>query len=59
LALIGELAEAQLATQAGLELDPSFTISRIRAYVSSNNPTFIAGIERLWEGMRMAGMPEA
>ena len=58
LALIGVLAEAQLAAQVGLQLDRSFTISRLRFSVSSNNPTFIAGIERLWEGMRMAGLPE-
>jgi tetratricopeptide (TPR) repeat protein len=58
LALIGELAEAQLAAQAGLELHPSFTISRIRASVPNNNPAFIAGRERLCEGMRMAGVPE-
>ena len=57
-ALIGELAEAKLAAQAGLKLDPSFTISRLRASVSSSNPTFIAGRNRLCEGIRMAGVPE-
>jgi len=58
LALIGELAEAQLAAQAGVELDPGFTVSRIRAGLPSNNPAYIAGFERLCEGGRMAGVPE-
>jgi TolB-like protein/class 3 adenylate cyclase/Flp pilus assembly protein TadD len=58
LALLGQLDEARSAAQAGLALDPTFTISRFRANVPSDNPTYLAGRERFYEGMRMAGVPE-
>jgi tetratricopeptide (TPR) repeat protein len=60
LARVGELDQAQSTAQAGLTLDPTFTIRRIRAsfYGRSDNPTFLAGCERTIEGMRMAGVPE-
>ncbi len=58
LALLGSLGEARAAAQAGLALDPSFTIRRFRLGVASDNPTFLAGRERIVEGMRMAGVPE-
>ena len=58
LARLGELDEARAAAQAGLALDPSFTIRRFRANASSDNPTYLAGRERLIEGMRLAGVPE-
>ena len=59
LAHLGQLDEARSAAQAGLALDPTFTISRFRrAHVPSDNPTFLAGRERFFEGMRLAGVPE-
>ena len=58
LARLGELDEARAAAQAGLALDPSFTICRFRANVPSDNPTYLAGRERVCEGMRLAGVPE-
>ena len=58
LALLGSLDEARTATKAGIALDPSFTISRLRMNAPSDNPTFLAGRERFYEGMRMAGVPE-
>ena len=58
LALRGERDEAPAAAQAGLALDPSFTIRRLRISVLSNDPTFLARRERVYEGMRMAGVPE-
>ena len=58
LALLGALDEARAAAQAGLALDPSFTIRRFRANAPSDNPTYLAGRERICEGMRMAGVPE-
>ena len=39
-------------------LDPDFTLRRFRTFLPSDNPTFLAGRERINEGMRMAGMPE-
>jgi hypothetical protein len=61
LALLGELDEARAAAQAGLALDPSFTIRRFRDATSGwglADPTYLAGRERTIEGMRLAGVPE-
>jgi TolB-like protein/class 3 adenylate cyclase len=58
LGLLGTLDEARAAAKAGLALDPSFTIRRMRMTVSSDNPVFLAGRERFYEGMRVAGVPE-
>jgi TolB-like protein/Tfp pilus assembly protein PilF len=58
LAYLGELDEANAAVRAGLELHPSFTISRYRASAACNHPAYLAGRERTYEGMRMAGVPE-
>jgi hypothetical protein len=58
LALIGALREAQTAAKAGLALNPGFTIRRLHASRFSDNPMYLAGWERLCEGMRLAGVPE-
>jgi TolB-like protein/class 3 adenylate cyclase/Flp pilus assembly protein TadD len=58
LALLGELEQARATAQAGLTLDPTFTIRRYRVNSPSDNPTFLAARQRLYEGMRMAGVPE-
>ncbi|MEH2506815.1 TolB-like protein/Tfp pilus assembly protein PilF [Bradyrhizobium sp. AZCC 1578] len=58
LALVGALNEARAEAEAGLALDPSFTIRRLRVNVLSDNPNFLAGRERVYQGMRMAGVPE-
>ena len=59
LALLGALDEARVSTQAGFALDPDFSMRRYRLfYSSSDNPTFLAERERVYEGMRMAGVPE-
>jgi TolB-like protein/class 3 adenylate cyclase len=58
LALLGRSEEAGAATQAGLALDPNFTVRRFRSGATSNNPTFLAQRERYIEGMRLAGVPE-
>jgi hypothetical protein len=58
LAHLDQLDEARSAVQAGLALNPTFTISRLRAAASSGNPTFLAQRERIYEGMRKAGVPE-
>ena len=60
LARLGELDEARAAAQAGLALDPSFTIRRFRAprmHRATIRP-YLAGRERIYEGMRLAGVPE-
>ena len=58
LALLGSLDQARAAASAGLALEPSFTIRRFRNGVSSDNPTYLAERERVYQGMRMAGVPE-
>ena len=59
LARLGRLEEAREAARAGLELNPSFTIARLRSSAFSDNPAYLAGRERVYEGMRVAGVPEA
>jgi tetratricopeptide (TPR) repeat protein len=60
LAQLGRIDEARSAVKAGLALNPSFTISRSRAgwTARSDDPTFLAKVEQIFEGMRKAGLPE-
>ena len=60
LAQLGRFDEARSAVKAGLALDPNFTVSRIRAEwtARSDDPTFLAGAERIFDGLRKAGLPE-
>ena len=59
LARLGDLEQARAKVQAGLALDPSFTIRRLRQALSAfDNPTVVAARERGIEGMRLAGVPE-
>ena len=60
LARLGKLDEARTSVKAGLALDPAFTIRRLRAATRgrSDNPPYLAGRERIFEGMRTAGVPE-
>jgi hypothetical protein len=58
LALIGHINEAGTVMQAGLALDPHFTLRRFRVNVPSDNPTYRAGVKRIYEAMRLAGVPE-
>jgi tetratricopeptide (TPR) repeat protein len=53
----GRIVEARAAAAAGLALAPTFTIRRFTD-VLSNNPTYLAQRERLYEGMRIAGVPQ-
>jgi TolB-like protein/class 3 adenylate cyclase len=55
---LGRWEEARAAVQTGLSLDPTFTISRYRAGASNDNPAYLAGRERIYDGMRKAGVPE-
>jgi tetratricopeptide (TPR) repeat protein len=58
LALLGHLNDAQVATQVGLSLDPGFTLRRMRDNRSGDNPIYLAGGQRIYKAMRMAGVPE-
>jgi hypothetical protein len=58
LALLGSLEESRAAAKAGLTLDPGFSIRRYRANALSDDPNYLAGRERSYNGMRVAGVPE-
>jgi TolB-like protein len=59
LARLGDIDQGKTTAQAGLELDPTFTIRRFRASTAwSDNSAYLAGRERQCEGMRLAGVPE-
>ena len=60
LAQLGRLDEARSAAKAGLALDPAFAISRARAASTamSDDPTYLAQLEPIFDGLRKAGVPE-
>ena len=60
LARLGRIDEAQSAVKAGLALNPTYTISRARALrmAWSDDPTYLAQLEPILEGLRKAGVPE-
>jgi hypothetical protein len=60
LAQLGQLDEAHSAVKFGLALNPTYTVSQAHAAWTSrsDDPTFLAGAERVLEGMRKAGVPE-
>ena len=55
---LGRLDEARAEVQAGLALNPGFTLRRYRDGAQSDNPVFLKGRERIIEDMRKAGVPE-
>jgi tetratricopeptide (TPR) repeat protein len=55
---LGRLDEARAEVQAGLALNPGFTIRRYRAGAQGDNPVYLKRRERVIEGMRKAGVPE-
>jgi len=57
-ARLGRIERAHDAMRAGLELNPSFTIARFRSQTFNDNPIYLAGRERMYEGLRKAGLPE-
>jgi TolB-like protein len=58
LALVGAWDEARAAVQAGLALEPGFTIRRFRDIAPSHDPIFLAKRKRVYEGMGLAGVPK-
>jgi TolB-like protein len=59
LAQLGHLDEARSAVKASLALNP-FSVSRARALwtARSDDPTYLAGIESILDGLRKAGLSE-
>jgi tetratricopeptide (TPR) repeat protein len=58
LARLGRFEEARLEAQAGLLINPHFTIARFRAGASNAHPNSAAGRDRVIEGLCKAGVPE-
>lgn len=60
LAHLDRIEEAHAGVEAGLALNPTFAISRARSdwTARSDDQTYLAQLEPIFEGMRRAGIPE-
>jgi TolB-like protein/class 3 adenylate cyclase/Tfp pilus assembly protein PilF len=60
LAKLDRIDEAHSAIKVGLALDPAFSISRTRAArtARTDDPTYLAQLGPIFDGMRKAGVPE-
>jgi tetratricopeptide (TPR) repeat protein len=60
LAQLGRLDDAHSAVKAGLALNPTFAVSRARAAwtAMSDDSTYLAELEPIFDGLRKAGVPE-
>ena len=60
LAQLDRLAEAHAAVKAGIAINPSFTVSRARVNWTalSDDPTYLAQLKPIFDGLRKAGVPE-
>ena len=60
LAQLDRIDEAHAAVKAGLALNPAFNVTRARAAwtAQSDDATYLAGLEPVFEGMRKARVPE-
>jgi TolB-like protein/class 3 adenylate cyclase len=60
LARLGRLDEAHSAIKTGRTLNPLFSVSRARAAwtTRSDDPTYLAQLEPILDGLRKAGLPE-
>ena len=60
LAQFGRLDEAHSAVKAGIAINPSFSVSRARVNWTalSDDPTYLAQLEPIFDGLRKAGVPE-
>ncbi|MGX7707882.1 adenylate/guanylate cyclase domain-containing protein [Methylobacterium sp. Gmos1] len=56
-ARLGRDGEARAALARFLELRPGYTVARYRS-LTSTDPTFLAQRERIYDGLRRAGLPE-
>jgi hypothetical protein len=55
---LGQIKEARAEVEAGLALNPTFTINRFRDGAESDNPVFLKQRHNIYEGLRKAGLPE-
>jgi len=55
---LGRFVDAQSAVKGGLGLNPTYTIARALSTAMSDDPTYLAELKRMLEGLRKAGVPE-
>jgi hypothetical protein len=55
--LTGATDDARSMAQAGLALDPTYTVRRFRVGAATDNSTYLLQREHIYEGMHMAGVP--
>jgi tetratricopeptide (TPR) repeat protein len=60
LAQLGRISEARSTVKAGLALNPALSISRAHAAwtAMSDDPTYLAQLEPILDGLSKAGLPE-
>jgi xylose isomerase-like TIM barrel protein len=58
LARLGRLLEAQSEVRAAHAINPTFTVGGFRGTGPSDNPIVVAGLDRVVDGLRKAGVPE-
>jgi hypothetical protein len=56
---LGRSDEAREALKAGLELNPSFTVSRYRSAPLSANPAYLAARGQICDDLQKLGLPES
>ena len=52
------MKEARAAVEAGLAIDPLFTVIRFRTTTQSDNPIYLAQHQRVCDSMSKGGVPE-
>ena len=60
LAQLGRLDEAHSLVNAGIAINPAFTVSRARVdwTALSDDPAYLGRLEPIFDGLRKAGVPE-
>ncbi|WP_346659814.1 tetratricopeptide repeat protein [Bradyrhizobium sp. 200] len=58
LAHLGRVEDARASIEAGLAVDPNFTLSNFHASAPMDNPICLAQRMRIADGLRKAGLPE-
>jgi len=59
LANLGRYDEARHAVTAGPAANPNYSITVFRSAIVGENPTYLAGRDRIIDGMRKARVPKA
>ena len=57
-ALLGHTEQARVHLAEALKRRPDSTVAALKASALSKHPDFTAGLQRFYEGLRLAGLPE-